>query len=241
MNVEEGTPLVQKEVVAEAPKSNNRTGLVVIFALVALSLIACVGYSMQPTQKAAPAVTDLRQQIKDGATKLMDSRSPENKKAGRGNEHLKAAIIKPLPGPFDYLAGSKVTGNIHAYNPLSTHGEDWFIEIDFFHHVSKVRYNVDGSEKDKITIGKMEGLDYEANIMAVDGSYCAAKSGPYHASVGLVCGKELKISNIEQKDPCWYVITVDAPHQCTNPVKSIGTPDEQWEARQRVDAVYDRP
>ena len=237
MNVEEGTPLVQKEVVAEAPKSNNRTGLVVIFALVALSLIACVGYSMQSNQQAAPAVTNLSAR----ATKLMDSRSPKNKKAGRGNEHLKASIIKPVPGPFDYLAGSKITGNIASYNPLSTHGKEWFIEVDFFHHVSKVRYNEDGSEHDKITIGKMEGLNYEANIISVDGSYCAAKSGPYHASVGLVCGKELKISNIEQKDPCWYVITVDTPHQCSNPVKSIGTPDEQWEARQRVDAVYEKP
>ena len=102
----------------------------------------------------------------------------------------------------------------------------------------QIAYTAKGEIEKTIHLGHMTGLDKEANIVALNGDYCAAGDGPFHTSVPIICGREFEIREFESKSRCWFVIKVAHPRQCKDEVKTVGTWPEKLAADARVDEVY---
>lgn len=237
VSIEEGSPLLEKEVAAPV-KVSRRGPMVLAAALATLATTACVGYYSSFSKPSAGFVGVVPMDFHVKAMQLDDSGSKRNKLATTTNEACKASVVLAGPGPFDYLVGLKTELPIYPLLAPDAVDNEYSIRIDLFNKIEKVSYNEDGTDRHVVKLGHMVGLNHEANIIAVDGDYCATLKGPYHSYIPVICGREFEIRELENKSPCWFVVKVAHPRQCTDKVKVIGGWPEKYAAEQRVDAVY---
>ena len=171
--------------------------------------------------------------------RLDDSGSASNKGAVTTNKAEMVSIVQEGMGPFDYLSGLSTMQAIYPLLDPEDADSKYSIKVDFDKmKVYKVKLSPEGKVKQSVDLGTMKGLSAEANFIAVDGEYCTAEKGPFHSRVSVICGREFELRELEQKDPCWFVIKVAHPDQCDKTVKSIGGWEARYAAEQRVDAVY---
>jgi Glucosidase II beta subunit-like protein len=141
-------------------------------------------------------------------------------------------------GPFDYLSGLSTILPIYPLLDAEDSNSKYSIKVDFDKMKAYKVKMVGDVVKQSIDLGTMKGLNAEANFVAVDGQFCTAEKGPFHSRISVICGREFELRELEQKDPCWFVIKVAHPRQCKDEVKSIGGWKGRYDAQQRVDAVY---